>query len=300
MVPPRRVSPFFHFTCPKEAQSDKHPQWDVAYDLIHSFPKQLNIESEVFAQMKAKLLPQLGEAYAPWVEGQREVELFALCFLAPKFRDFRLSRTDREPPANLKAKVYEMLEYLMRFFEREREVAQLALNALLLALMRYELHNGLGKLRDSMGFSCFVDHAGVADGVLLAFAMQGKQRVRRAFYETWMPARPLLFARLEAATREVREEPMMLAMLIQRFPPRFPNSAFEREFVERVYQGVEPVPLDVGRQALAVCCHGVLEVWRLLSWPALGVVQERLFALGGWRPDLDEVAGVVYGDKHLN
>ena len=169
---------------------------------------------------------------------------------------------DVPAPAKVRKAVCMVVRQLNGYFEEDPEVAQDAMTNLVFAVARFEMRDLLVLARDDLHFYVYMTAAGVADGLMLAGCQQD-EGWRRRFYTKWV--------------------------------------RFEREFTDRVYQGIEPLPPDRGRQALVFACHGVVPVWRLSHWPCLRVVQERLVELAAskWRISEDEFAAVVYGSDKL-
>ena len=284
LVHPTRVSPLFRFMLPKEADADvprfEAGFWHEAHRLIDSFARHVDLSgSPLFAQMKLMVeTAEHADDLKLYMSGKEE-EYYALSFLGP-------SDYDVPAPAKVRKAVCMVVRQLNGYFEEDPEVAQDAMTNLVFAVARFEMRDLLVLARDDLHFYVYMTAAGVADGLMLAGCQQD-EGWRRRFYTKWVrpDLQPCSYGEFSGKLRKLRHDPLLLFMLLQRMPPRYPWSRFEREFAERVYKDIAPLPPDRGRQALVFACHGVVPVWRLSHWPCLRVVQERLVELAAskWR-----------------
>ena len=164
------------------------------------------------------------------------------------------------------------------------------------SLSQWELNDSIHLLRESLEFPSFFSSFGVGFGALYASAYGSVER-QQSFYEKFIHRRnrPLSFLEFRHQTELVRRNPIILAKIIHELPPSYPETRFQRQFVDFVYKDLL-VPEDVGRQALAFCCASAVELWHQFNWPCMFVVRKRLaqLAKNEWIISKEELAEVVY------
>ena len=136
----------------------------------------------------------------------------------------------------------------------------------------------------------------IADGLLLVGA-QRYASFRTRFFRNRVPRwlHKVTPEEFDVRCEIARNDPLMVASLLGRFPKRFPGTRFEDEFIREIYAGYD-VPEDVGHQVLAFGCCNVMLIWVLRGWPRMRVIHRRLHALArsGWRVRSEEFVRVVY------
>jgi hypothetical protein len=293
VMPPAFVSSFFHQLMPaaalRQPEPDSPAYWEEVTQLAGAIPRSLDVDSQAFAYFKDQI-PCLGLPAQKFLEG-REVAMFALAFLRPRYRMFE------RYPDSVREDVQGLVLGMNDKLHSRPDVAQIALNILLFALANWELQERLELARHSLRLPCYLaELSSVGNGLLVA-SLQCNEAWRRKFYHAWLPRRirPLSFDEFNAKTRVVRDDPVMAITLLQAMPARYPGMAFEREFAQEIYPDRDP-PADVGRQALAFACKNVLAIWFMFGWSRARVTRERLVRLAarGWHVSYEEMARVLY------
>lgn len=325
IMPPQFMTHFLWQVVPKVAQQRPQPDrgeyWEeVARILWALHADELRIESPTYRAFLATIATQLSEPAQTFLQG-KELMAFCLCFLQPP------AKFVHAPDAGMKTELLELYRGLYATWTRDdktRRLAQLALETVIRALATWELDDRLKLTMQSLAIpphlaryhpddkhKVTLDAEGrlvAAPGVIefevaAGLLMVGAQRLptlRKLFYHDFIRShlRRRDWGEYDNACNIVREDPLMVRTLLGKFPPRFPGSTFEREFVEAIYAGFSPddIPPDVGRQALAFGCEKAVRIWWLMFWPRSRLIQRRLHALSctSWCIRKGEFVEVVY------
>ena len=148
VMPPRFVSCFFTQVMPDAArqkpQRDNADYWAEVAAILASIPDNLEVTSNAFNAMKGMIL-QLSPAAVEHMRG-REAAVFAQSFLNMPEKYVFVPEVKRD----IKPEAMDLLDSMYAYFDKNPNVARLALEALLLALASWELDDRLGLTRDSL------------------------------------------------------------------------------------------------------------------------------------------------------